>query len=55
MNYSVNIDHNSLVALGVIVIGAICAFKMDSDSITHVLTHVADAWKEKAMANNSNC
>ena len=55
MNLTINIDWKFIVALGATTVGIIFAVKMDASAAERVSTHVADAYKEYAIAGNGNC
>ena len=54
MNFDVKIDWKFIVALGAATVGSIFAIKMDSVAAEKVSTHVVDAFKEYAIAGNSD-
>lgn len=55
MNFTINIDWRFMVALGTTTVGIIFAMKMDASAAERVSTHVVDAYKEYAIAENGNC
>ncbi len=54
MNFVVTLDWKFAVALGVSVVGAILAVKMEPDAAERVSIHAVDACKEFLVAKNSN-
>lgn len=54
MNFNVVIDWKFVVALGTAVVGTVFAVKMDSDAVERVSIHMVDAYKECAIAGNSD-
>lgn len=54
MNLNVTIDWKFVVALGTAVVGTIFAMKMDAEAAERVSIHAVDAYKEFAIAGNSD-
>ena len=54
MNLNVTIDWKFVVALGTVTVGSIFAIKMDADATERVSIHAIDAYKEYAIAGNSD-
>ena len=54
MNLNVTIDWKVVVALGTVTVGIIFAIKMDTDATERVSIHAIDAYKEYAIAGNSD-
>lgn len=53
MNFDVTIDWKLVVALGAATVGTIFAAKMDANAVERVSIHAVDAYKEYALAVNS--
>ncbi len=54
MNISVVFDWKFVVALGASAIGIVLAVRMDSDAVERVSVHLADTYKECAVAGNGS-
>ena len=54
MNFNVSIDWKFVVALGTASVAIIFATKMDSSAAERVSIHAVDAFKEYAIAVQSN-
>lgn len=55
MNFNLTVDWKFIVAIGAVSAGIILAKKIDADAAERVSIKFFDAFKEYAIARNSDC